>query len=510
LFGELIDLKYKMILSKSEFMMFLKHPAWLWLKKHDKSKIPEPDENLRALFDDGNLFESYAEKLFPDAVTLGYKINGIFNGNRYKVLPELTKKELQKDTKVIFQGRFEVDNLTAIFDVLERVGDNTFDLYEIKSSTSVKPEHIPDLAFQTIVLEKSGLKIRNLYVIHVNNNYVRKGDIDPMKLCSEKEDVTKDVREIIGETLNNIGEAFKIINMKNMPDVSPRHLKQGSMEEWLEVYKLVNGEFPKYCMYNLCGLTAKKVGLLEDMGVKLINEVPPDFELTERQQQQVTALKEGRQINIKEISDFLSKFEYPLHFFDYETFSGVIPAFDGIRPYQQVPFQYSLHILDKQGGELIHKEYLHTENSNPVPTLVKKMMEDFEGKGTVLVWHESMEKGKNEQMAKMFTEYEPFLLNINDRILDLKIPFSKGWFTDADFFGSASLKAVAPVIISKPSYSDLKISNGVTAQRVWMETVFQGKNKETKDKIMEDMRKYCGLDTEIMVHILKVLESKIN
>jgi hypothetical protein len=197
-----------------------------------------------------------------------------------------------------------------------------------------------------------------------------------------------------------------------------------------------------------------------------------------------------------------SDFNYhPLHFFDYETFSGVIPAFDGIRPYQQVPFQYSLHILDKPGGALIHKEYLHTENSNPIPTLVKKMQEDFEGKGTVLVWHESMEKGKNEEMAKMLPEYEPFLLNINDRIIDLKIPFSKGWFTDADFFGSASLKAVAPVLISKPSYSELKISNGMTAQRVWMETVFQGKNKEIKDKIMDDMKKYCGLDTEIMVHI---------
>src|ERR1035437_4385230 len=99
-----------MTISKSEFMMFLKHPAWLWLKKHDKSKIPEPYENLQALFDEGNVFEVYAEKLFPNAITLGYKIDGIFNGNRYKVLPELTKKEIQKGTKVIFQGRFETDN----------------------------------------------------------------------------------------------------------------------------------------------------------------------------------------------------------------------------------------------------------------------------------------------------------------------------------------------------------------------------------------------------------------
>jgi hypothetical protein len=499
-----------MTLSKSEYMMFLKHPAWLWLKKHAKHKLPEADENLQALFDEGNLFESYAQKLFPHAVELGYKTRGNFDGNKYNSLPEVTKKELEKGTEVIFQGRFEVDNITAIFDVLERVSNNTYDLYEIKSSTSVKSEHIPDLAFQTIVLEKSGLKIRNLYVIHVNNKYVRKGDIDAKKLASKKEDVTEDVRAIIDETVSNIDEAFKIIAMKNMPDTSARHLKSGSMEEWLEIYKMVNGEFPKHCTYNLCGLTAEKVGLLEDMGVNLMKDIPHDFELTERQQGQVAAVKTGEQkINKKEISNFLNTFEYPLHFFDYETFAGVIPAFDGLRPYQQVPFQYSLHILDKPGGKVIHKEYLHTENSNPVPALVKKMTEDFEGKGTVIVWHESFEKARNKEMAEMLPEYEAFLLNINDRILDLKIPFSEGWFTDADFFGSASLKAVSPVLIDKPSYKDLEISNGVTAQRIWMEIVFQGKNKEIKDKIMEDMRKYCGLDTEIMVHILKVLESKI-
>ena len=174
-----------MVISKSEFMMFLKHPAWLWLKKFDKDKLPIPDEGLQALFDEGTLFEGYAEKLFPDAVKLGYKVNGNampagrqdFSGTKYYALPEETAKELKKGTKVILQGRLEVDpsttlgagSITSVFDVLEKVGENQFDLYEIKSSTSVKKEHIPDLAFQTIVLEKSGLKVRNLYVLHVNN-----------------------------------------------------------------------------------------------------------------------------------------------------------------------------------------------------------------------------------------------------------------------------------------------------------------------------------------------------
>src|SRR3989338_3655685 len=201
-----------MVISKSEFMMFLKHPAWLWLKKYDKSKIPIPDEDLQARFDEGTLFEEYAEKLFPNAVKLGYKNDGEFSGTKYYALPELTKTELQKGTKILMQGRLEVDlpaqagNLTSIFDVLEKVGENIFDLYEIKSSTSVKPEHIPDLAFQTVVLEKAGLSIRNMYVLHVNNEYVRRGEIDIKKLA-KKTDVTDDVRSSIDETLDNIARA---------------------------------------------------------------------------------------------------------------------------------------------------------------------------------------------------------------------------------------------------------------------------------------------------------------
>lgn len=498
-------MKIMKTLSKSDYMLFLKHPAWLWLKKYDKSKLPEIGEGLQARFDEGNLFESYAEKLFPNAVKLGYKTDGDFDGNKYNALPSLTKKEIEKGTGVILQGRFEIDGLTFIFDVLERVGDKTFDLYEIKSSTSEKPEHIPDLAFQTIVTEKMGITIRNLYVLHVNNEYVRKGDIDPKKITSKK-DVTEDVRECIPETLSNIEKAFKVVSLSNMPDTSPRYLNQGSMDEWLEVFRLINVDLPEYSIYDLCGLTAKKAGLLEDMGVELMKDIPVDFELTDRQLQQIMAIKTGKQhIDKNEIKNFLDKFEYPLHFFDYETFSGVIPAFDGIKPYQQVPFQYSLHILEKPDGELVHKEYLHTENSDPTLLIVQQMQKDFEGKGTILCWHDSFEKARNNELAEMHPEYKAFLFNLNDRIIDLKIPFSKGYFVDKDFFGSASLKTVAPVLVKKPSYTDLEINNGVLAQGIWMETILNGGNKETKNEIISDLRKYCTLDTFIMVKILDKL-----
>lgn len=494
-----------MVISKSEFMMFLKHPAWLWLKKYDKSKIPIPDEDLQARFDEGTLFETYAEKLFPSAVKLGYKNDGEFSGTKYYGLPELTKSELQKGTKIMMQGRLEVDNLTSIFDVLERVGDNTFDLYEIKSSTSVKPEHIPDLAFQTIVLEKAGLSIRNLYVLHVNNEYKKEGEIKPEEI-SKKTEVTEEVRSLIDETLDNIEKAFKVLSMKEMPDISPRFLKQGSLEEWLEILSLVKGDLSRYSIYKLSRITPKKIGTLEDMGIELINDIPIDFELSESQERQVEATKSGEQkINKEEIREFLSTLKFPLHFFDYETLAGVIPVFDSTQPYQQVPFQYSLHIQDVPGGSLAHKEYLHIENSNPVPPLLKRMQEDFGPTGSVISWFKRFETDRNNEMALMYPEQAKFLKNINDRMVDLMVPFSSGWFVDKDFFGSASLKAVLPVLTPELSYKELEVSHGSMAQRIWIETVLNGKNTENKDEIMGHLRKYCTLDTYAMYAIYKYL-----
>ncbi|MDO8569552.1 MAG: DUF2779 domain-containing protein [bacterium] len=511
-----------MVISKSEFMMFLKHPAWLWLKKYDKDKLPIPDEGLQALFDEGTLFEQYAEKLFPNAVKLGYKNGHDFSGTKYYALPDLTKKEIKKGTAAILQGRFEVDNLTSIFDVLEKVGDppshkasdgqsKVYDLYEIKSSTSVKPEHIPDLAFQTIVLEKAGLSVRKMFVLHVNNKYVRQGEIEPAGI-SEKSDVTAKVRENLEETRENISKAFKILKEKEMPDISPRYLTRGgeTLDEWLEIFQAIKGELPRYSIYRLCSSDPKTIAWLEDNGIELLNEIPLDCPLTEKQLRQVKAMRSGVQhINKEEINNFLEALEYPLHFLDYETMAGVIPAFDGFRPYQQVPFQYSLHILDKPGGKLIHKEYLHTDNYDPVPSLLEHLQNDFTGKGSVISWFMTFEKNRNIEMGKMHSKYEKFLSGVNERMVDLMTPFSKGWFVDKDFFGRASIKLVLPALLPEFSYKELNISNGGQAQRVWMQTVLENKNPEKKQEIMNDMREYCGLDTYAMYAILKYLKEKV-
>ncbi|MFB6181684.1 MAG: DUF2779 domain-containing protein [Candidatus Magasanikbacteria bacterium] len=209
------------------------------------------------------------------------------------------------------------------------------------------------------------------------------------------------------------------------------------------------------------------------------------------------------------MKEFLDDLTFPLYFLDYETASDVIPPFEKTKPYQQIPFQYSLHILESPDGELEHKEYLHQDQTHPIPPLVEQLHEDVEDKGNVIVWHESFEKGRNEDMAEIHPEYSEFLEDLNERIVDLKIPFSEGWFVDKEFFGSASIKNVLPVLVPELSYSELEVQDGQAAQRKWMDAVLRDKEID-KEELFDELIEYCELDTLAMVEIWRVLRKTVN
>lgn len=495
-----------MQISKSDYMLFLRHPAWLWLKKHTPEKLPPIDEDTQAIFDAGYLFETYAEKLFPDALKLEYE-RGDYSS--YKNLTARTREAINSGTATIMQGRFEADNLTCISDILVKVGDNTFDLYEIKSSTAPRPEHEPDLAFQLEVIEQNGYNVQKCFVVHVNNEYIKNGEVKADELVKIT-DVTEKVKRLKRFTEINIKEALKVAQSKKCPDISPANVKLGSFSDWLAIYKTL-ADIEEYSIYHLCSPGASKIGELEAMGIKRICDIPDNFLLNEKQRGQVQATKYNQVFVDKlRIKEFLKTLKFPLYFLDYETLSSVVPYFDGLGPYKQLPFQYSLHVLDKPNGKLKHYEYLHSDNSNPIDPLTKALKSQIGDKGTVLVWYEGFEKSCNDLMGKIKPEYEKFYKQLNDRVIDLMAPFANGAYVHKDFFGSASIKKVLPALIPELSYKDLDIQQGGAAQRLWMEAVLDGKREGEKDKILSDLKKYCELDTLAMVKIYEFLVKLIS
>lgn len=471
----------------------------MWLKKHEPKKLPPVDEETQAIFDAGYLFELYAEQIFPDAVRLGFD-----NFDEYRTLTMRTQEALASGAKTIYQAKFETEDLVCVCDCLQVVADKTFDLFEIKSTTKPKVDHEYDLAFQRAVLERSGYKVRNVAVVHANNEYVRMGAIDAKKLVSIS-DITDQVLEKEIETEVNIKKALAVMNSKVMPDISPSLVGLSAFNEWLGIYKTLVG-VDQYDIYNLCSINAKKIGELEKLKIKNILEIPDEFPLNDRQLLQVMATKKDDIIIDKDqIKDFLSQIEFPLYFLDYETFGGVVPVFDGMKPYEQMPFQYSLHKMMAIDGKLEHFEFLHRENSNPADELSKSLKKDIGVSGTVLAWNASFEKGCNSHMGRLVPEFEKFYEDLNGRILDLMNPFSRGHYAHKDFLGSASIKNVLPVLIPELSYNDLDIHDGGSAQRLWMAAILEGKKEDEKEKILGNLLKYCRLDTMAMVEIYKHL-----
>jgi hypothetical protein len=448
------------MLSKSDYMLFLKHPAWLWVKKHDPKKIPPVDENTQAMFDAGHQFEPYAESLFPEGVSLGFS-----DYEEYLSLPQRTQDAIDRGDQILFQPRFEWEDFTCICDIVSFVGEKEVDLFEIKASTRVKPEHEFDLAFQATVLEGTGLKVRNISVIHVNNQYVRQGDIkaDEITMFS---DITEAVKSKYDATKTHMAQALAVLKSDTMPDPNPDLARLNSKREWLEIYKNITGETE-----SLPASDTKPV------------------------------------IDHTAIKQFISQLQFPLYFLDYETMMSLIPYFDGHKPYQQVPFQYSLHVLETPETELEQREYLHRENSDPARPLTEQLIKDVGNTGSVLVWYEGFEKARNSELGNMLPEFKEALDALNGRVVDLMTPFKNKWYSDPRFNGSASIKQVLPVLCPELSYKELGIQEGGSAQRLWMEAILDEKRADQKEHILNDLVEYCKLDTLAMVEIYKVLAS---
>lgn len=325
-----------MLLTKTNFVQYLRCPKSLWLAKHDPDNYSPGDVSLflQKLISDGYAVESYARE---------------FLENNKEVI------------RVDFQAKFSTpSSLYARADAIEVGMDGSIHLYEVKSTTSVKTKaahnHLKDACFQVIAAERSGASIDRVSIIHVNGDYVRKGDIVPNELLMVV-DVTKDVRAIQSETELEIDAALALLAEEEIDRTSCSCL-QKSRAHHCDTFSYFNQGVPDYSIYGLPRLSQKKRSALVDDNIFDLNDIPDDFVLSPQQQAVVCATKSQTPIiNQDAIGAFLNELSFPLHFFDFETYASAIPLADGMQPHKHTPIQYLLHIL-ADDGELSHKEYL--------------------------------------------------------------------------------------------------------------------------------------------------------
>jgi hypothetical protein len=469
-------------ISKTAYMRYLKCPPEFWLGFHYPLLVVEP-------------YSLEYEHLRQQ----GYEVE------RY--VKQLTQFQPNGEQTVDFQRTFQTDDFIARSDlVIADSATGEIDIYEIKASGSVKPEHYDDVAFQRMAAEAMGHRVRRCFVITMNCEYVRQGDIDPEQLFVITE-VTQEVAQKLDATAQQAREA--IAYLKTFPAPS---LLEYCADNKLSC-KFITMHFPdlpEYTIFDISYLKNEKRRELLGMDVIDIRDVPDDFPLSAKQRKQVEAARSGEiVIEHDEIRKRMDCCEYPLHFLDYETFSYAIPQFDGIKPFQQMCFQYSLHTIERPGGELKHYEYLAREDeANPPLALARDLKDAMSGGiGTVFVWYEAFEKTRNTEMAAMFPEYADFFQEVNDKTVDLMKIFADRLYIHPDFKGRNSIKKVLPVLCPHvPKYSDLGIGEGLTASISWFRAVkWESMSEGDREHIYQNLLEYCTLDTRAMVDIYEVL-----
>jgi len=476
----------KYTLSKTGYISYLACPEEYWMSLHQRELMPAFSVDAQHKVEQGKLIDRLAQDWFRSGLVL----------NEETIDPEL----------IDFQKTAKWGDFIAIADVVVTVDDMVVDIYEVKASTRVDGGHIHDVAFQRFVFEKAGYQVRKCFLVHVDKDYVLDGEVDLNQLMVA-DDITEKVEEILDDTGIQALAALQFINRPL--DSETLTLGCGGKGNCLYLQQY-HGPWPEYSIFDISRIGIKKLQTLLDQNIRDIKDVPEDFKLSAKMREQVDVAQEDK-IFIREsaIQNILDDLEYPLYFLDYETFSYVLPAQNGIRPYQQMVFQYSLHVITEPGAETVHHEYLLSAKDEPVENLIAHMKERINPKqGTALVWNQGFEKGRNREMANDYPQHADFLLGLNEMVYDLMEIFSKGLYQHPKFKGKSSIKKVLPVLCPELSYGDLEIQNGNAAVIQWHHATDGRLSAKEQQNTFKNLLAYCHLDTLAMVRIWEVLKNE--
>jgi len=484
----------KRLLTKSKYLVGLQCSKYLWVMLNEPDRIPKPDTSTQHRFNEGHLIGEWAKKLFPDGIDI---LADDFKDNLKQT------EELLNKCKPLFEAGFMVDNIFSRVDVLKPVSNDEWDIIEVKSSTTVKPVNIHDVSFQRYCCEKYGLKIKNCFLMYINNGYIRQSEIDPEGLLTST-DITVEVDEAKNGIQKRIDNMFSTISSKKCSDVTIG--TQCSSPYECPLKEECWNFLPENNVFNLYRGRSKESLELFEKDIHAIKDIPDDFILNGKQKIQKDCEITGKpHIEKKAIRQFLNTLEYPQYYLDFETFSGAIPLFDGTRPYQQIPFQFSLHVVENENATARHYSFLADGTNDPRHEFIDSLKKVLGNSGSIVVYNQGFEKGVLKALTAVFPEYDEWVESLNDRIIDLLAPFRSFHYYDSRQKGSASIKKVLPALTGT-SYDHLDISDGMNASLAFLDIVSNNVTEKEGNKIREGLEKYCALDTEGMIWIVDKLK----
>lgn len=487
-----------MNLTKSRYCTYLHCPKHCYLDAY-KSDQAAIDNQAQQRFEEGNLIGDMAMGYFGDFVEVTtYKADGTLD---IAAMLHKTQQLITDGTDNICEASFAHNGLFCSVDIL-RKEKGGYAIYEVKNSTTVKQEHLHDIAFQKHVLELCGINVTGAYIMHIDKDYARNGNIDIRKLFVIQPvmgDITDHGQLVVKiapqalATLNNPSEPIIQFASKCTDCVYWKYCTKGVAKP--SVLEL-RGNCGKWKWYN--------------NGIKTMNELLVSSERVGAKQQ----LQADHEVNDRapfvdkvKLRLFLSTLTTPLYFLDFETMSFALPPYDNVHPNESIPFQYSLHYVESVDGEVKHKEFLGEPESDPRRALAEQLCNDIPADVCTLAWHASVEKDVIEKLAATFPDLARRLLNIHSNILDLEYPFSHQLYYNKRMQGRSSIKYVLPALFPDDSTADYHnlegVHNGTEAMTSFPKMKDMSPQKRAKTR--KDLLDYCALDTRAMVRIWKEL-----
>ena len=478
-------------LSKSKYLSAFQCEKKLWLEFHDRDKATPISEVQQAIFSQGHFVGELARDEYPGGTLIDSDYLDIPKGL------EITQNELAKDPPAIFEAFFQFNDVLVRPDIMVNNGDGTWDFIEVKSSTTLKPENIRDVAIQSYVISGCRIKIRKSYLMHLNRECIYPNLDNLFTLV----DLTEKIILFIDKMETSLENLRHMLNGNQAPDIKigGRCSKPYNCHFREHCWK----DVPEYSVFNIPGIYLKQKEKLYNKGIVNLEDIPADSGFQNKQKDFIDSYNtKAPIINKPGIQAEMDTLQYPLYFLDFETYGSAVPTFNGMHPYEQYPFQYSCHILDKDQN-ITHKEYLHTDKTDPRLPLAKSLIDTLQDTGTIVAYNAGFEKGVIAKLATLFPQYSKELVAINERFWD-QLNIFRRHYSDYRFKGSNGLKSVLPVVVPGMDYSNLDVQEGSQAQVVWKQMI-DLPNGDEKNILIQQLLKYCQLDTLAMVEIHRML-----
>ena len=488
-----------MTISKTRYCAGVQCLKRLYLLVHSPEVAAHPTAADQAIIEQGREVGMLARQLFPSGVEVRCE-GGLDAAIR-------TTRDLLANPEIpaIFEGVFEHQNVLAKVDILHRRRDGRWRLIEVKSTTDVRDHHLEDVAVQYRVVSRSGVDLATACLGHINRNYVYPGgEIDPRRFFRVR-NLTRRVQRLQPKLTFQLRSEFTVLGMPKAPDVAPgRHCTNPIT---CEFYDRCNPPRSDDYVGYLPRIHASAEEELEEMGVESIHDIPDDFELTEIQRRAATCVQTWEPWFSPELSSELDKLDYPLRFVDFETINPCVPRFAGMRPYDQLPFQWSVHVQRQPGAAPEHHEFLATDASDPRREFISSLCHALGESGSIVVYS-SFESQRLSDLAVWLPEHAERINSIQARLFDL-LPVVREHAYHPAFAGSYSIKSVLPALVPEMSYEGMEVANGQDAGIAWESLVRGSLNCDEHKRIEKALRAYCGQDTLAMVRLLEQLRSSV-